>query len=188
MLGTSQRDNTVNNGDLVGRDKTEINNIYFKRPSTISVLNNNYKLEAASAPCNTEFLDSLQHYMQQAADPDVRGLAAKLNDADREDLIQYAEGLKERVSKKILRFQTSAAAQDILAYVMEDLHTRFQLDVRPSIQEGADRATVDRLIQERVIDPVLSSLEDNVLKLYPAELLGLIFFMGGNCHIRWDKC
>jgi hypothetical protein len=186
MFTNKQTDNTVYGG-LAGRDNIT-NNIISGPVSPLGTLNKKFKNEAVGENHDSEFIETLQHYMQRAVDPDVRGLAAKLIEGQRDDLVHWAEQLKEKMFMRIMRFQTSPAAQDIFAYVMADLHTRFQLEVRPYIQKNADRTVIDSLVQERVIQPVLTSLEDNVLTLSAADLLGLIFYMCGNCHIRWDKC
>ncbi|HGA6848753.1 TPA: ABC-three component system protein [Salmonella enterica subsp. enterica serovar Virchow] len=39
-----------------------------------------------------------------------------------------------------------------------------------------------------IIDELYTSLGENLLELTAKDLLGLLFFLGGNCHIRWDKC
>jgi hypothetical protein len=43
-------------------------------------------------------------------------------------------------------------------------------------------------VSEKVVNPAMSMLGQNDMMLTDADILGLIFFLGGNCHIRWDKC
>jgi hypothetical protein len=41
------------------------------------------------------------------------------------------------------------------------------------------------LVQSQIISPVSELLGENVLDIYPDELSGMLYFLTGNCHIRW---
>jgi ABC-3C protein len=172
-------------GDIVAGNKTTT--IVYGKKSFIDLLNEKYKAELGEGTISG-FISELQHYMDRATNPDVRGLADKLKDSARSDLIHHSELLKEKAAKKIVRFQTSRAAQEIFVWMLASLYTRFLHHVAPLIQEGSPRDVVDRLMHEKVVEPVLGDLGDNVLSIYPDEMIGLLYFLAGNCHIRWDKC
>ncbi|MFM0553913.1 hypothetical protein P0D69_23470, partial [Paraburkholderia sediminicola] len=129
----------------------------------------------------------LQHYMSATTDGDVRGLEAKLRDSGREDQIWSAKGLKERAFKSIMRHQTSRTAQRVYTILLSELHAAFTLTVTPVIQQGADRVAVDQCISA-ILQATKNMLGENVLEFDAMDLLALLYYLGGNCHIRWDKC
>jgi hypothetical protein len=173
--------------DIIAGDQI-INTTAIVSNSRIAELSERYAKATGDEEGLEGFLEELQHYWDRSTNEDIRQLRQKLCEADREDMVHTGEELKERATKKILRFQTSRSAQEIFAWVLAELYGRFVLDVQPSIQAGASRVTVDALLSEKVIGPTLNDLEKNVLGLSRTDLIGLIYFLTGNCHIRWDKC
>ncbi len=145
-----------------------------------------FQRDLVDRPGITVFIAQLQHYLDQPADPDVRGLSEKLKDAARTDQIPAAAALKERVTKKLLEFQFSENAQFLFALVLAEIFVNFDKIVRPAIKANRSQAEIDSLVLKEVIDPVLEKLEDNVLNIYKDEILGFVYFLTGNCHIRWD--
>ena len=107
---------------------------------------------------------------------------------NRGDLIEDASLWKEKASMLIMKWQTSPVAQDILTHILAKLHTEFMLNARPAIQAGKTRSEVDEIVSAKVIQPTHAMLGDNDLGLTYLDLMGLLFYLGGNCHIRWDKC
>ena len=85
-----------------------------------------------------------------------------------------------------MRFQSSPAAQDIFAYVLGELHTKYLMHVRPLVAAGNDRTTVDAAMELHVINPVATSMEPSALGLTPKLILSLLFYLAGNCHVQWD--
>ncbi|MNY60300.1 hypothetical protein D3C86_1968330 [compost metagenome] len=86
-----------------------------------------------------------------------------------------------------MKHQTSRTAQRIYTIVLDELHTRFSLTVTPLIEEGATRPVIDLSIKQ-ILDETRAMLGENVLEITVKDLLALLYFLGGNCHIRWDKC
>ncbi len=86
-----------------------------------------------------------------------------------------------------MRLQLSKTAQRIYTILLDELHTKFMLLVSPLVQAEASRAIVDDKIQE-IIFSLKSTLGENLLEISVKDMLGLLYFLGGNCHIRWDKC
>jgi hypothetical protein len=180
----SQKGNIVS-GDLVAGDKV----VYISQPVTpLTRLYKRYLEDRETNELPAELYEKLQHFCNQSTDGDIRGLADKLTAANHVDLILAAERLKESAAKLIIRWQTSGTAQDILAWILGKMYTEFTFHVTPAIQASATREDVDRLISEKIIQPLENVLGENHLSLDPQDLLGLLFFLTGNCHIRWDKC
>lgn len=186
-MSTTQTGNTAAR-DIIGGDKIEYNTFHVAPSTPLGRLYQIFRDANAALPYTAQIADILQHYCATTTGADVRGLAEKLSVSGRADLIPDASLWKERASKMIMRWQTSPVAQDILTHILTRLHTEFTLSVRPAIQAGKTREEVDELVSTKVIQPTHAMLGDNDLGLSYIDLLGLLFFLGGNCHIRWDKC
>ncbi|WP_421953714.1 ABC-three component system protein [Polaromonas sp.] len=185
-----QKNNTVGR-DMAGRDLTNINNVTNNfgapdRRTQIGFLYERLKSEVHEDNGLQEFVEELQHYMGRSTGGIHRSLSDKLTDSGRVDLVHVAEELKESAAKKIMRFQSSPAAQDIFAYVLGELHAKYLLLVRPLIAAGADRIAIDAAIEQHVVKPVADSMEPSALQMTPRLILALLFYLAGNCHIQWD--
>jgi hypothetical protein len=185
---TNQRGNTVA-GDLISGSKTEntFNLINSSSIEEISLLYAKIKENGFGEPSGGSFCEQLEHYMAARADGDVRGLEVKLMESGRTDQLEQATELKERAAKAVMRYQTSRTAQRIYTIILDELHTNFMLIVTPAIQDGAARREVDQCIQQ-ILQSTKSVLGENLLQFTVKDLLGLLYYLGGNCHIRWDKC
>lgn len=183
-----QNSNHLEHGDLVARDKHETHHHYsVGENKELTRLYEQFKIERTEATECSGFSDKLQHYFTAATDSEIRSLDIKLKESGRDDLIFFAKMLKETAAKQIMQHQTSASAQRIYTIILDELHTNYMLSVIPQIQADASRAEIDHAIN-RIIDKVRDMLGENMLELTAKDLLGFIFFLGGNCHIRWDKC
>lgn len=182
---SNQSDNIVH-GPLAGRDNNITNNEFHTKKTQIGFLYDRLKAEVAQQDGLIEFVEELQHYMGRAAEDIQRSLADKLIDSGRVDLVQVAEEFKEAATKKIMRFQSSPAAQDIFAYVLGELHSKYLMHVRPLIASGASRASIDSAMETYVTNPIAESMEPSALGLTPKLILALLFYLAGNCHVQWD--
>ncbi|KVT83339.1 ABC-three component system protein [Burkholderia ubonensis] len=190
---TNQSQNEVR-GDLVGgnkidNSKTTVINLTPSNSAGEELLKlyEKLKVDGHGDSSGGAFSEKLQHYMSSSTDGDVRGLEAKLRDSGRDDQLYAALGMKERAFKSIMRYQTSRTAQRVFTIVLTDLHARFTLTVTPVIQEGAGRVVVDSCINA-IVQATHNMLGENVLEFDAMDLLGMLYYLGGNCHIRWDKC
>ncbi len=184
---TSQTGNSAGE-DVVAGNQTKTVNNYFSPVSPLIKLYEKFRLASEGQPSIAQISEQLQHYCSTDTNGDVRGLADKLTAANRRDILHSATFFKETATKTIMKWQTSGVAQDILTIILGQLYTSFVLHVTPAIEAGKPRTVVDALIQDKVIGPTAEMLGDNDLMLTSADILGLLFFLGGNCHVRWDKC
>lgn len=178
----------VAHGDIVGGSQTKTVNNFLSPGSPLAHLYEKLRAANDGQPYISEISEQLQHYCTAVTDGDVRGLHDKLSAAGRNDLIRLAAELKQTATKTLMKWQTSGIAQDILTHILAKLYMEFVLQVSPAVQAGASRQDVDALISEKVVNSTFAMLGDNDLNLTAADLLGLLFFLGGNCHIRWDPC
>ncbi|MFP1910297.1 ABC-three component system protein [Lonsdalea quercina] len=182
-----QSGNRVGNGSIVGGDqKCYITNIVRSSNKTLNRLYQ--KLSSEDKIIGEEdFCDKLKHYLATDTNPDIRDLEKKLADSGRAELIYFATDLKEKAFKAIMKRQSSKTAQEIYVFILDKIHTDFILKITPLIQRDEDRVTIDHETAT-VIESISEMLGDNLLDLSEKDLLGLLYFLGGNCHIRWDKC
>jgi hypothetical protein len=189
----NQSNNQVGN-DLIAGDKIDnrsTTTIHLATNGTagneLSLLYSKLKTDGIGDSSHGRFSEKLQHYMAARTEGDVRGLEAKLLEANRPEQVADAKDLKERAFKSIMKFQTSRTAQRVYTIVLTELHASFTLTVTPVIQQGANRIVVDQCINA-VLQSTKNMLGENVLEFDAIDLLGLLYYLGGNCHIRWDKC
>lgn len=189
MTISNQKGNQVS-GHLAGRDVLVTNNTYTTETAKgyIALLYDRLRLEGTPSGTTTAdtFIEELQHFLDKPASEISRTLADKLNASGRKDLIPFAEAEKERAMKKIMRFQTSETAQQIFACVLSDLRNRFLLYVSPLLAANASRAEVDAAMHDKVVAPVAHSMEPSPLSLDPGTVMAMLFYLAGNCHIKWD--
>ena len=187
---TTQKGNVVGR-DQIGRDKIE-NNYNFNSGLSLgcddlALLYEKFKSESQNSQPSSSFTEKLQHYLNVGTNRDVRGLEKKLEDADRLDQLDIAQELKEKAFKSIMRRQSSSAAQGIFTFILDELHTNFMLTVTPVIQQGGSRLAVDQAILQAV-EQTRVILGENIFEITKKDILGFIYFLAGNCHVRWDKC
>lgn len=184
------QDGNTSAGHLAGRDvnaQTTIHN-HGPRPQThMGRLINKYADEAKQDPHLRETMKQLQNY--QLPRSTFVGLERKLKLAAwPEDEIEWATLWKETFAKRLEQISFSPAAQEIVVYVLGKVHNLFKIKIRPLINEGtATREEVDVATIRDVLEPVFAELEDNPLGLCSGEISGALYFLTGNCHLRWDR-
>ncbi|WP_247269128.1 MULTISPECIES: ABC-three component system protein [Pseudomonas] len=184
---TDQSNNTVH-GDMAAGNINKFN-IDMRQGTTLNELTLLYaRLRAAEVDekDGSGFCEKLNHYLATPTEGDVRGLEAKLRESGRTDQLYFAMSQKEQAAKMVMRQQSSRVAQRIYTILLDELHTNYMLVVTPVIEAGGDRVVVDAAINS-ILHNISSMLGENFLEISVKDLLGLLYFLGGNCHIRWDK-
>ena len=131
-------------------------------------------------------LPALGHYMSLVDRDDVIGLEEKLRAANRDQEIEEALGKKEIIAKRLHKHSTYRSAQEIYILVLGNILERFKAYVTPLIESGAPDAEIKICIFENVVNPTMNMMEQNALKIYWDEIWGMIYFLTGNCHIKWS--
>lgn len=180
--------NNTSGRDIAGGSiyNTDVNIITPESIQELAILYAKLKLDGIGESSGNTFSHKLQHYMSMPTDGDVRGLEEKLRDSGRLDMLHFAMGEKERAYKLVMKYQSSRSAQRVYTILLDELHTIYMLTVTPIIEGGGDRIAIDSSIS-RALQAVKSMLGENFMEFTVKDLLGLLFFLAGNCHIRWDK-
>ena len=185
---TTQSSNDVG-GDLAGRDmfkhtftlntahqvSTYINKLYAKLAD-----------ETASNPSLQASIEDFDYFNSQVDDDQIIGLERKLIEGKRVNMVRYAKDVKERYHKKLLRTcQFSEVSQRINVHLLAKVRSYYMDEVYPSVCEGAEPVYIGRLINERIIKPLEAELGENLLDYTSEDIQGMLYFLTGNCHIKW---
>lgn len=179
-------------GDNAARDVNKPSYV-FPAPNVqsaaafISQLVKKYKDEKNN---NVEFrqtIEKLEHYSSPVSNEPILTLEQKLKNGGREDLINFALRTKEMFGKKLAKHSLSESAQEIHAFLLAEIVSRYHTSVYPHIYSGATIAAVNALIQTQIIEPLQEILGENALGHYADEINGMLYFLTGTCHIKWTK-
>ncbi|HEY0669164.1 MAG TPA: ABC-three component system protein [Sphingobacteriaceae bacterium] len=184
----NQSGNTVTEGDLVAGNKTEHH--YHTKPDTrLSRLFKRLESEFKDGIRSENVSDNLKRYSEPR---DIIGLEQKLKDGNKEYLIDDASWLKQEYFKKLTKFQFFESAQEIHAILLGIVLERFRNIIYPQIrEENCEDKVVQRAISEEIIQPILKVVQeegcDDVMGLTSTDIEGMVYFLTGQCHIKWCK-
>ena len=134
-----------------------------------------------------EFSDRLNKFFSKRVEKKIRNLDEKLEDGNREYLIDYAAEAKEIVSKKILSLSFYKSAQDVYTYLLSNIRSAFLHEVQSKIKSGNfENYEIDEIIKKNIIEPCLHNLSGSSMDITRDELYGILYFLTGNCYIEWD--
>ena len=191
MYSPVKLENISANGSVTGRDYNDnsVHNYANCPPQLthIQILYQKYLNESLdSQKEKKEIIEDLQHFLERPSRYIEINLEHKLINSGRKYLINDAEEAKERAVKRIMKFQHSEVAQEIFAYTLSNILTRFRKLIVPLIKKGADIEAIDNAIFEKIINPIASEAEPSNLGINPYMVDAFIYFLAGNCYINWD--
>jgi len=184
----TQTENTAG-GDIVGGNKTTTTNnlnITHSKSAYLKDLYQKFLTEEKNNPQFKAFIEELDYYNSQIENESVIGLDKKLIAGNRENILWYAKEVKERFHKKLLQTsQFSLVAQKINVYLLATVRSYYMLEVYPLVCDNADALFINNLIKEKIINPLMTELGENLFEFTPDDILGMMYFLTGNCHIKW---
>lgn len=190
MREISQTDNEIK-GDLAGGDIIKSTVFNFgdnnSNGSQMTNLLGKLKREQENNVRYKNFIEELEHYKNPLKNERVIGLEAKLEAAGRESFLEYGLRMKEEYAKKIIKYQFSEAAQQINVHLLALVESYFMNNVYPFIYKGEPESAINQLITESIVKPLLKELEQNYLGYTAKDINGMLYFLTGNCHIKWTK-
>lgn len=175
--------NVLIQGDYAGRDI--VKNV-LPKPSQLDHLSQAYKDEVTGDHFTFEFIDELKHYKTKKKER--RDLAKKLSDAGLSDYLEDAEELKELITKLIMKYQHYNSAQKIITFLLADVESIFNIDIKPKLHSDITVIEVKALIRTCIEIEISEKLGENVLEIYNRQISGMVFYLTGNCHLEWDEC
>lgn len=168
------------------RDYLENCTVQAVRESGLARLLVKYEEGIKSDPAAGEFVSALLGFME-TRDREIIGLKGKLVNGGREDLLDSAAYLKHQFSKKLAKDELSESVQRVYAHILSIINTTFAQKVRPLILEGAAIRDVDSVIFEEIYNPIYDDIACADIGLTMDHVRGMLFYLTGKCHIRWDK-
>ena len=173
--------------DIVFGNK-ETHHHYEKNKSRLAILFEKLNSEFENNDEISGWLNDLNRYIVQR---DVIGLEQKLINGNREDLIDDALWLKEEYYKKLTKYQLYQSAQKIQAHLLASILERFRNCIMPLIKDEADNIIISKAISNQIIEPLMVLLEqegidDNLLGFSATDIEGMIYYLTGRCHIKWN--
>lgn len=185
----SQSNNEVQ-GDLAGNDINKptynIGRTYIGGKSQLEKLYDKLKKERESSTVFSEIVDELLHFKNNADEAEFIGLEKKLENGKRTNYLNFAEKSKEKFAKKLLLNEHSETAQHIYAFLLAKVYSSFELNIAPRIKENHPEIFINELVKEFIVNPLEDVLGENLLRIYDDEINGMIYFLTGNCHIKWN--
>ncbi len=134
-----------------------------------------------------DFSSQLNNFLERKVEGKLRDLGQKLTDGSRDYLLDYAMDVKERVSKKIMQFSHYRSAQELYTYILTNIRTTFLHEISSRIKSGDFKDyEINGLVEDKIIQPVLESVNGCSLNIDKDELYGLLYILTGNCYIEWD--
>jgi hypothetical protein len=118
---------------------------------------------------------------------DVIGLEIKLTNANRHDLLDDAMFEKHRITQKLMKQQLSLQLKRIYHQVLAMLVHRFRSGILPMIAAGCSHAEVDEAVMELVKEIHGYTAASAKTNLTETDIHAMVFFLTGNCHLRWTK-
>lgn len=173
-------------GNIAGRD-----NIIVEAPArpenALARLFRRLKEEAADDRTLTKYIRELAIFTRHVEKEKIIGLEEKLKDAGRDDQIDMAMAMKEIVFSQLRDNIFSLTFQQIYATLLGKVFEEFETWVKPVITAGKPRQEIDEIVNMRIIHPIMDEIEScgDYGGVTPQTLRGMIYFLTGNCHIRW---
>jgi hypothetical protein len=162
--------------------------VYVSKPTRLSGRFEKLKEEVEKDLRYDKFIDDLNDFNTVL---DGRSMPDKLKDGgfSGTDILR-AEKRKLQYSKKLERNIFYESAQRIDIELFAKIKLSFETYVEPLILESASIADIKVAVTEKIVDPILHVLNedgyDDVWLNYTSEdILGMLYFLTGKCHINW---
>jgi hypothetical protein len=178
--------NNIVLGDMAGGSIFKNINIPSKDIiNNINCLYSELKNEILENSTCKEFLDKFSELRAKLPD-DKLDLEQKLIAGKRQDIVNRALRGKEKFFIKIKKKEYYYSAQRIYEILLTKVITIFELTILPQIQNGQEPTVIDNLIYNNIIKEIQSVLGVNYLDIDDDDILNMVYFLTGNCHIKWS--
>lgn len=171
-------------GDNVAGNKVTITNVYSGAAPILQQLWDKLAEEMRTEATTKDWVDSLQFFREKIAPDGIAGLEEKLKHSGRDSDTLMAMLQKEMFVKLLTRYELFGAAQEILAFCLHRIQHEFDTFISPRLGE-LSKAEIDAIISERIVYPVVNDCGAGVFQLNPGLVLGMIYWLGEQCFVRW---
>lgn len=172
-------------GDIAAGDMYKVHEVL---PSGLRQLIVDHKssLEQGETDKLEAFIDELNHFTKPAGADGIQGLTWKLQQGGMEAHIERAIRLKELFNKMLHRDLLTTAAQKLFSYILALVELRFRQKISPLVGTMSPEE-LEAVTLAEVIEPIRIELNVEGYPLSPHIIEGMLFFLGGNCYVRWHQ-
>ena len=124
----------------------------------------------------------------------TKGLEEKLTDGGRnKNEIALALRQKQKVlQRKQEKYKYYESAQWINSHLFAEILLKFNDYIKPLIDSNVDKNTIFTSVGKMVIEPIVQKLnvegaDDNYLCYDAEDVLGMVYYLTGRCHINWTN-
>nr|WP_290015916.1 ABC-three component system protein [uncultured Alistipes sp.] len=123
----------------------------------------------------------------------TKGLEEKLTDGGRnKNEIALALRQKQKFAKKQEKYKYYESAQWINSHLFAEILLKFNDYIKPLIDSNVDKNTIFTSVGKMVIEPIVQKLnvegaDDNYLCYDAEDVLGMVYYLTGRCHINWTN-
>ncbi|CAG37033.1 unknown protein [Desulfotalea psychrophila LSv54] len=117
----------------------------------------------------------------------IIGLKNKLIEGQRQDLFSDAEYLSNKFARRVSAGQFSATDEVIFFHCLSMINSVFTQSISSSIKNGANDKEIDKKILDEIVLPLYLEVSKFALSISTEMITGMLYFLTGKCHIRWNK-
>jgi hypothetical protein len=128
------------------------------------------------------FIEELLSYTHSRT---VIGLAGKLQQAGKEELLEEAMDLKEKFAKKLEKEQLSITIQHFYAHILSYIKSVFKTKIRPLLAQGCSVTEVESAIYEEIVLNIYAETSAKLPELTTDHIAGMLYYLTGKCHLSW---
>lgn len=188
MFGDEIRqENVTAGGDVAGRDITHVHNY-----APITWYQRKFQHLADEIEKDLRYEKTIEdlEYFETILDGQ-KGLEEKLTDGGHTTSeISLALRQKQKFAKKQEKYKYYESAQWINSHLFAEILMKFNDCIKPMIEANEDRYKIFSAVYKNVIDPIIQKLnvegaDDDYLCYDAEDVLGMVYFLTGRCHINW---
>jgi hypothetical protein len=174
-------------GNIAGRDSITIE-APARPENALARLFRRLKEEATDDQSLTAYIKELEIFTRHVEKEEIIGLEGKLQAAGRDDQLDMAMAMKEMIFSQLRDNIFSPTFQQIYATLLGKVFEEFETWVKPAIMAGKSRQEIDEIVNLKIIHPIMGEIEScgDYGGVTPQTIRGMIYFLTGNCHIRWQ--
>lgn len=134
-----------------------------------------------------DFIHELNSLLEQRSGREIIGTEQKLLNGNRQDLIEDSWFYESKFARKLAKGELSRTSQAIFLHCLSTINEEFITNIRPLIEQDADKLIVNQVIERNIIDNLYGQVSSADSSITKQVIRGMLYFLTGKCHIKWDK-
>ncbi|RZJ99759.1 MAG: hypothetical protein EOO43_25915 [Flavobacterium sp.] len=164
--------------------------VYLNKQTRLSKRFQRLKEEVEGDLRYDDFIDDLANFNTKL---DGKSLTEKLEDGGFSTLdIKRANERNLSYWKKFEMYRFYESAQRIDIEIFAKIKLNFETYIEPLIDDGRSISFIKTAVTEKIVEPILFMLnndgyDDVWLNYTSEEILGMVYFLSGKCHLNWKN-